>query len=310
MGNPSVLLIISMSAALVGGMLKKLITDKFENSTRAYQLFNAVVSIVAAACLFIVSKDMSASRFTILLALLFGLVTLIQQITNMQALEVGPFSYTSVIISLSTLIPTLSGVIIWNETISFVQIIGIVLMVACIVLSVDFSGNQKKASLKWLGYCAAAFVCTGFIGIMQKWHQSSEHAGELDAFLVIAFLFSFLTSTVFFTVQSIRRKKALAQNADEENKDDSAQVKKKSIVAFLPILIMVISGVCVAINNNLNLYLSGVMDSAVFFPIVNGGGLVLSLLAVIILFKEKLSLKQWIGIVVGIISVVLLCNPF
>ena len=74
--------------------------------------------------------------------------------------------------------------------------------------------------------------------------------------------------------------------------------------------IMLVSGVCVAINNKFNLYLSGVMDSAVFFPIVNGGGLVLTTLVAVLLFKEKLSKKQWIGIVLGILSVVFLCNPF
>ena len=54
----------------------------------------------------------------------------------------------------------------------------------------------------------------------------------------------------------------------------------------------------------------GGMDSAVFFPIVNGGGLVLSTLAAVLIFKEKLNKKQWIGITLGICSVVFLCNPF
>ena len=74
--------------------------------------------------------------------------------------------------------------------------------------------------------------------------------------------------------------------------------------------IMLVNGICVAINNKFNLYLSGVMDSAVFFPIVNGGGLVLTTLAAVLLFREKLSKKQWVGIVLGITSVVFLCNPF
>ena len=73
---------------------------------------------------------------------------------------------------------------------------------------------------------------------------------------------------------------------------------------------MIASGACAAVNNKFNLYLSGVMDSAVFFPIVNGGGLVLTTLAAVLLFKEKLSKKQWIGVVLGIASVVFLCNPF
>lgn len=52
------------------------------------------------------------------------------------------------------------------------------------------------------------------------------------------------------------------------------------------------------------------MDSAIFFPIVNGGGLVLTTLAAVLLFKERLSVKQWMGVAFGIISVVFLCNPF
>ena len=41
-----------------------------------------------------------------------------------------------------------------------------------------------------------------------------------------------------------------------------------------------------------------------------GGGLVLTTLAAVLLFKERLSVKQWIGVAFGIISVVFLCNPF
>jgi len=37
---------------------------------------------------------------------------------------------------------------------------------------------------------------------------------------------------------------------------------------------------------------------------------VLTALAAVLLFKEKLSNKQWIGVVFGILSVVFLCNPF
>ena len=74
-------------------------------------------------------------------------------------------------------------------------------------------------------------------------------------------------------------------------------------------LMLLVGGGC-AVNNKLNLYLSGVLDSAVFFPIVNGGGLVLTTFASSVLFKEKLNTKQWIGLIVGIVSVLFLANPF
>ena len=69
-------------------------------------------------------------------------------------------------------------------------------------------------------------------------------------------------------------------------------------------------GVLQAVNHKLNLYLSGVMDSAVFFPIVNGGGLVLTTLLAVTLFRERLDGRQWVGLILGIVSVVLVCNPF
>ena len=74
--------------------------------------------------------------------------------------------------------------------------------------------------------------------------------------------------------------------------------------------LLVVAGIAIAFNNKLNLILSGIMDSAVFFPLVNGGGLVLTTVGGVIFFKEKLTVLQWIGVVVGIASVVLLCNPF
>ena len=73
---------------------------------------------------------------------------------------------------------------------------------------------------------------------------------------------------------------------------------------------MVLCGVFSAINNKFNLYLSGVIDSAVFFPIVNGGGLILTTISAFILFKERCTKKQWGGLFFGILSVVFLCNPF
>ena len=59
--------------------------------------------------------------------------------------------------------------------------------------------------------------------------------------------------------------------------------------------------------NKLNLYLSGVMESAVFFPIVNGGSLLLAVLAALLLYRETLPGRKWAGLAVGIAGIFLLC---
>jgi len=290
-------LILSLAAALVGSIAKKYYTDKEPTGLSGGFVFNAVACLTAAVILLCWGGFGASSVFTIVLGVAFGAVTALQGITNIAALQVGPMSYTSVIISFSTLISSLSGVMFFDESLGWAQIMGMVLMLASFVLAAKSDVDEKKANLKWLFLCLIAFVATGGIGVMQKVHQSSEYRDELNAFLIIAFVSSAVLCA-FFAALMKRRESRFA-----EEKNGKRQV-------WLLLGIMIASGACVAVNNKFNLYLSGVMDSAVFFPIVNGGGLVLTTLAAVLLFKEKLSTKQWIGVVLGIASVVFLCNPF
>ncbi len=173
-------------------------------------------------------------------------------------------------------------------------------MIGCFLLSVSSDPTEKKASLRWLGYCAILFLCTGGIGVMQKWHQNTVYKEELDAFLLIAFVFSSVYSGIGLF---------LYQTKKNTDKVPSKKARANSSV-WLVLALIAVCGVCAALNNKWNLYLSGVMDSAVFFPVVNGGGLILTTLSAVLLFRERLGGRQWIGIVLGILSVLCLCNPF
>ena len=131
---------------------------------------------------------------------------------------------------------------------------------------------------------------------MQKLHQSTVYKEELNEFLVVAFGVSALISVGYLVILAARKQ--------------AMPVRHSRNSCWLLLGIMVISGVFAAVNNRWCLYLSGVMDSAVFFPLVNGGGLVLTTLAAVVVFREKLSRQQWIGIAFGIASVIFLCDPF
>ncbi len=297
--NITITLILSLSAALGGSIAKKYFTDHTPEGLSGGFVFNAVGCLTAAVVLLCWGGFGMSSVFTIVLGVAFGAVTTLQGITNIAALQVGPMSYTSVIISFSTLISALSGVMFFDESLGWTQIVGIVLMLASFLLAAKNDGDEKKANFKWLFLCLIAFVATGGIGIMQKVHQNSVYKDELNAFLIVAFVSSALLCAIFAAWMEGRE----GRFADKKEKNNKKQ-------NWFLLGIMISSGACVATNNKFNLYLSGLMDSSVFFPIVNGGGLVLTTLAAVLLFKEKLSTKQWIGVVLGIASVVFLCNPF
>jgi multidrug transporter EmrE-like cation transporter len=68
-----------------------------------------------------------------------------------------------------------------------------------------------------------------------------------------------------------------------------------------------ICGVCTFTMNFLNLKLSGLLPSQLFFPLVNGSAIVLSSVMSAVLFKERLSKRQTVGLVGGIICLIAIC---
>lgn len=295
--NKWVLLGISMAMCLCGTIARKRYSNIYKANNFYQSLFICITSAISAVVIIAVGGIPIVSGFTAILGLAFGLTTALQMVFTLKAIENGPLAYTSVIASLSTVIPTFSGIIFWGESISTVQIIGVVLMLVCICLSTGKSDPSAKINWKWVIYCALVFVTTGLIGVMQKWHQNTAYKDELSGFLTVAFAVSF----VYGIIVTLKYRKETAPLHIT-----NSFVKKYCI----PAVIMVICGVAVALNNILNLRLSGEIDSAVFFPVVNGGGLVLTTVAAFVIFRERLILKQWIGLIIGLISVILLCNPF
>lgn len=294
-----ILLGISLLAYLGGNITRKYFTDRTASTSSSGYIFNAVTCTAAALVILCMGGFGSLSVFTLLLALLFGAVVALQGIVTVGALKCGPMSYTTVITSFSTLITALSGAMFFGEHLGAIQIVGIALVLASFVLAVKSEGEKKSAGTKWLILCIIAFVTTGGIGIMQKLHQSSDFKEELNAFLII----SDLTAALICAVSAI-----ILKSRDDRVAAEKPARNQKGMLILLAI--MLLNGVCIALNGKFNLFLSGVMDSAVFFPTVNGGGLVLSTVAAVILFKERLTVKQWIGILLGTVAVVLLCNPF
>jgi len=289
-----VLLIISMASCLFCAVIKKIYSQKASENLTYIHSFNAIAGIVSAIVLFLWGGFGECSLYTAVLGTIFGVVTSLQYIFMMKALQLGPLSFTTVISSFSTVISALSG-LFFGDKIGILQIIGIVLMLASFVFAVEKKADEKKGSFIWLVFCILCFIVTGGIGIMQKIHQESSHKGELNAFLVIAFAVSFIFSVMLMLIAKKKERAPIFEKT------------KSGSVNWFFIALMVLCGICIAVNNKLNLYLAGVLNSAFFFPMVNGGHLVLTTLTAVVCFREKLTVKQWIGVGLGTLSVLCLC---
>lgn len=306
---PTILLfVITLAANLTASVIQTRYSRRTGGGLCALYLYTAASAAVSAlAVLLLAGCRLVFSAFTVWLALLFGAVVCLQQLTLLLALSKGPLSYTMVIVAMSTLITALSGVLFWHEHLRAVQLVGIVLMVLCLVLSVKRESKKsgvsggRRLSAVWLLLALLAMAFNGGVGILQKTHQSSAHKAELPAFLFVAFAFCAVFSVLCYLFLTIRARGKRQETGAEESTAHSPRLSRNLIVLFL------LSGVCVALCHCINLYLSGVVAAAVFFPIVNGGALMLTTLASLLLFHERLSLTQWLGLALGAVATFLLC---
>ena len=277
--HPVILLAVTMASCLSVGIFKNYFSKKISNTQRGYQLFNMVSSIVCALVIFAYAGfKLEGSVYTVIIGSVFGVVTALAAIFNLAAVSIGPLSYTTVMLSSSTVITALSG-LFFGEMPTVFQWIGIVLMMVCIILATnsDHGSERKKASAKWLILSIFAAVFTSGVGLLQKVHQESKYSGELSLMLFVAFIFSTLFSVALYLI-SIKKDPPIIEKS------------ARKVVILLAVMLTVV-GIAIALNNIINLYLIGVMDSAVIFPIVNGGHLILSILAGLVLFREKLVIS-------------------
>ena len=235
--------------------------------------------------------EFSFSVFSVLLGALLAVANILSLEGLLQAQACGSFAYTSVIVALSAIIPSMSGPVLFGEKVTFSQFAGIALMVICILLSpAKDEGDKRSFSLTWLLFCAVAFVFSGAVGVVQKIHQNNAaHKAEMPALLLTCFFVSFAISGIRLITERGRIKK-------------SGESLNKLTLAVL--LFPAVSGLCFAFPHTINLFLSGRLASVVFFPTINLCPMLLTMLYAVFGFKERLTAKQWAGIAVGILSTV------
>ena len=273
---------ISITSMVLHNAISNKVCKKELSTDNHIYYFNVLSYVVCIALFGILLIGNSLSLYTVILAIVFGVVTALSNLYKMYALAKGPMNITLLVTTSSMIIPTLSG-IFFGETFSLMKLLMVGVLIVFIYISLG-EGSGEKINKKWILYCALAFVFQGTVGVLQKVHQTSVHSGEISGFLFVAFIFSLIYNRVRITGGT----KNL--NLSKKNK-----------------LLALVCGLCVFCMNFLNLKLSGLLPSQLFFPIVNGTSIVLSSLVSVIVFKEIPTKKQVVGLVGGILSLIAIC---
>lgn len=261
--------------------------DTLKTNTDVYK-FNAVMYAGALLIMLgiIAVRGFSVSWFTVGMAALFAAASGEMQASFLRALRHGPLSYTNFIQVSGLVIPALYGTFFLGQDITVVQILGLPLLIVALALVMNLKRGEKGTG-RWLLDAFLSMFCCGMIGVLQAIFQNSEHKDEMNSFLAFTFVFIVITNLVPWLI-------------GERKEPAGFSIRKKEVL--YPLL----SGLFMGIVNVVNLFLVGVMPTVIFFPLVNGGLLMATVLSAVVLFREKLFPKQWIGLAIGLTALCML----
>ena len=298
--NYILLAVTILSSVLACAVARNDFSKKCVSHTGDLYLFNTVSAFLSLATLTAISLVKGElcvpGAYTAVMGAAYGLATALFTLLNMMALRTGPLSYTNTIVFCAMVVPALSGRVLYGEAVTVGQYVGVVLMLLSFVFSMDKNSRTRGMSLRWLALCVGAFLFNGAVGVLQKVHQNSPEKAQLGMFLIVAFV----VYTVFSAVMT-----AVYGRVHGEAPTVWKEEKRKSTVVYV-----LMSGIGIGICNQINTYLAGAMRAIIFFPLVNGVAILLTLVIGLVFWKEKFSKKQWVGLAAGVFSVLLLCGLF
>ena len=192
---------------------------------------------------------------------------------------------TSLSSKLSVVLPILAGVIMLGERLNFVATTGIVLaLVALVLVLARKKESGEKNNRSWL-LPIFIFFGTGTGDILMKITEQ-QNSGDDLGFMIAFIYFVALIFGIIIVIWDIARGKSKWQ--------------WKSALGGIGL------GVINFFSTSSVYHAMRSFDNVVLFPIYNIG--VVSLTAIIgwLVFKEKLTLKNYIGLIIAVIAVILI----
>lgn len=222
------------------------------------------------------------------LSLLLGFWFILTYVLIVESSQRSGVTITSLSSKLSVVIPTLFGIVFLKETLGLTAGLGIILALVALFLVVGGKNKEKaKVDKKTIILLLPIFIffSTGIGDIMMKMTEQRNNSGDMIPMIAFIYFISFLFGVVLVVYDLIKKK---------------SKWQWKSALGGLALGAVNFFSTC-CIYQAMRTF-----DNVVMFPVYNIGVVCLSALSGWLLFKEKLTWKNYLGLVIAIIAVVLI----
>lgn len=251
--------------------------------------FNRIGTIVWCIIIFVLNKgQLHLNRDILFWGMAYGIVQMLFILFKALAMSNGDVSVTTVIGNCSLVVSVFASFLLWNEPVSGMDIAGLFILLAAIVLCTYRTRETNRHYHKyWKYYVTIFFILAASVGLVFKgFGKTADAAYSNDMIFVAAVVMMIGYTTACALSGGIRLGKEYTQGH------------------FLKYAIA--CGVLSCMYNRVNIVLAGEMDAIIFFPAFNGGVMLLSAMLGIFICGEKLNWKQKCGIFLGITAILLI----
>ncbi|HHV96058.1 MAG TPA: EamA family transporter [Clostridiaceae bacterium] len=220
----------------------------------------------------------------------FGIFFCVSYVLMVNALKEGPTSLTNVVYSFQSIVPIIVGLIIWEESISIMQFVGLILFILVLYLfnkgSYSQGEDKKRVTPKWALLASLSTLTVGIAVIFTKQYML-VFDGFIKEYLIFYNIVVIIISIPYLLISKLKYNKSFITD------------RKFILYTALP-------GLFTDLTNIVYMYYITRFKSAFFFPLVS----ILSILSVVlfswIILKERISKSAYAGIVLSFLAIYLL----
>lgn len=267
-------------------------TSSFTKKTADAVFFNFVRMLFCIAigfCLIFFqngAKGIFTDGKTVAITLFAGVTNALFVVSWLFAVQYGMYMTVDVSLTLGTVVPIILSSFIFGEKASIRQIFGLFVLVLAVYIMCGYNKEQKgKGSLK--GYLTL-FVCgfaNGLTDFSQKLYVKTAQNVNIGVYNLYIYIFSALVLGIIFVFL----------------KKDKTKKNFKSVVGYIFIM-----AVCLFGYSYFKTKSALFLPSVQLYPLSQSLSMIISTFMAQILFKEKITKKCVVGIVISFVALLLI----
>ena len=255
-----------------------------------YFMLQKLLAAVSAVILLLVGGEFSKIDLpTVIYSGLSGIMLVVASACGLYAMRAGTMALTSMFSTAGLIVPCIAGIVLYDEKMSFMQWLGVVMFLGASFLLISSSKKMKaNFSFKTVLLLIGSLISNGVTMMLQTMFKREIVGGSVTAFSFLSFIIPALILLIFMGGYKLK----VPEQCQEK-------MEKKLV------MLTVVSAIALFIVNQLATMAADKVQPVVLFTFINGGNTIIAAVMAALIFKEKFTVKSVLGILLGLGALVI-----